>query len=52
MKTVWEDVETSADLNLLPKSDQDFITGVWNTETCDLAYTRKESNKYFQSLVL
>ena len=40
------------ELAFFPKSDKEFITWVWNSETCDQVYTRNESNKYFQSLVL
>ena len=40
------------ELAFFPKSDQEFITGVWNSETCDLSYARNESNNYFQFLVL
>ena len=35
-----------------PKSAEEFITAVRNTETCHFAYTLNESDKYFQSFLL
>ena len=54
LKAVREDVETHAALNLLffPKSDQEFLTGVWNLRIFNLWYGHGFNTRtYYESCI-